>query len=157
MLCYSRGCLRLGRYTPSMDRVSDDVDVFVREASRTDDLTRLDEMIREALPGVERVLWRGTLWGGTDQTIVGYGTITQSRPRGASVDWFLVGLAEQQNHLSVYVNAAEDDAYLVQARAARLGKVKTGAAAINFRSVADLDSAEFRSLLERARELELPE
>ncbi|WP_269816572.1 hypothetical protein [Microbacterium sp. KKR3/1] len=33
---------------------------------------------------------------------------------------------------------------------------KVGAAAITFRSVDDLDLAEFRSLLQKARELELP-
>lgn len=139
-----------------MDRVKDDVDGFLVAASRADELVRLDEIIREALPGVDRVLWRGKMWGGTEQAIVGYGTIAQPRPRGGNVDWFLVGLAEQKSHLSVYVNAAENGEYLVRARAHQLGKVKVGAAAITFRSVDDLDLAEFHSLLQRAREIELP-
>ncbi len=125
-------------------------------ASRAEELVRLDEIIREALSGLERVLWRGKMWGGTEQAIVGYGMIAQPRPRGGDVDWFLVGLAEQKNHLSVYVNAAENDEYLVRAHAHQLGRVKVGAAAITFRSIDDLDLARFRSLLQRARELELP-
>lgn len=139
-----------------MDRVKDDVDGFLTAASRPEELRRLDEIIREALPGLDRVLWRGKMWGGTDQTIAGYGSIAQPRPRGGSVDWFLVGLAVQKSHLSVYVNAAENGEYLVRTRADQLGKVKVGAAAITFRSVEDLDVEAFRSLLERARELELP-
>ena len=93
------------------------------------------------------------MWGGTEQRIVGYGGIAQPSPRGASVEWFLVGLAEQQRHLSVYVNAAEDGEYLVKRRAADLGKVKVGSAAVTFGSLADLDEPVFRALLRRAREL----
>lgn len=137
-----------------MEKVGDDIDAFIRASSRADELSALDMMIREALPGVDRVLWRGRMWGGTDQAIIGYGTIRQPRPRGPEVEWFLVGLAEQKRHLSVYVNAAEDGAYLVQARASRLGRVKVGAAAVTFGSVSDLDAGEFRSLLMRAQELD---
>ncbi|MEV8338757.1 hypothetical protein [Leucobacter sp. NPDC077196] len=54
----------------------------------------------------------------------------------------------------MYLNAAEAGGYLVQARAARLGRVKVGAAAVTFRPVSDLDLAEFRALLIRASELE---
>lgn len=137
-----------------MERVDDDVDAFLRGAADAADLLRLDEIIRDALPEEDRVLWRGPMWGGTNQAIVGYGSIVQPRPRGGDVEWFLIGLAAQKNHLSVYVNAAEAGGYLVQARAARLGRVKVGAAAVTFRSVSDLDLAEFRALLIRASELE---
>jgi hypothetical protein len=139
-----------------MERVADDVDMFLRDARKTDDLVRLDEEIREALPGVDRVLWRGKMWGGTDQAIVGYGRIVQPRPRGNDVDWFLVGLAEQKNHLSAYLNAAENGNYLVKSRASRLGNVKVGAAAVTFRSISDLNLPEFRALLIRAWDLHAP-
>jgi hypothetical protein len=36
------------------------------------------------------------------------------------VAWFLVGLADQSAHVSVHVNAAEDDEYLVLRRAREL-------------------------------------
>lgn len=75
------------------------------------------------------------------------------RPRGAHVDWFLIGLAEQTKHLSVYVNAVEDGAYLLKQRADRLGRVKVGAAASTFTKLENLDQAEFRSLIARAHAL----
>lgn len=138
-----------------MERTDTDVDEFLAgiEGPRGDDLRELDRIIAGELAGLERVLWEGTMWGGTEQRIIGYGGISQPRPRGASVDWFLVGLARQRRHLSVYVNVAEDGEYLVRRRASELGKVEVGSAALTFDSVADLDVDAFRALLRRAREL----
>ncbi|MFD0789339.1 hypothetical protein ACFQ0P_02930 [Microbacterium insulae] len=137
-----------------MEKVDDDVDAFLRDSARADDLIALDRLLREALPTADRVLWRGRMWGGTDQAIIGYRSISQPRPRGAEADWFLVGLAAQQNHLSIYVNAAEDGRYLVQSWGDRLGRVKIGAAAVTFRSAEDLDLDELRDLVVRAGEVE---
>jgi hypothetical protein len=113
----------------------------------------LDELVSAALPGRERSLWAGTFWGGTDQTIIGYGEIVQPRPRGDPVEWFAVGLARQKRHYSLYVNAAEDGRYLGQLYGARLGKVKVGAASIGFRRLEDVDLPALRELLERADRL----
>ena len=138
-----------------MERTDTDVDGFLTgvEGPRADDLRALDRIIAEELAGLERVLWEGPMWGGTEQRIIGYGGITQPRPRGASIEWFLVGLAMQQQHLSVYVNAAEDGEYLVKRRAAKLGNVKVGSAAVTFASLEALDLDAFRAMLRRAREL----
>jgi len=138
-----------------MQRTDTDVDDFLAgvEGERGEELRALDRIITEEIVGLERVLWEGAMWGGTEQRIVGYGGITQERPRGASIEWFLVGLAAQQRHLSVYVNAAEDGAYLVQSWADRLGSVKVGSAAITLTSFAELDEPAFRAMLRRARAL----
>lgn len=134
--------------------VHEDVDAFLRQASRSKELIALDTLIVEAIPGISRTLWRGKMWGGTDQAIVGYGLIRQPRPRGKEIEWFLVGLAEQKRHLSMYVNAAESGQYLVQRYGDSLGKVKIGAAAITFNALADVHHAELRSMLQRALELQ---
>lgn len=141
-----------------MERTEHDVDEFLAgvPGAQGDDLRALDALIAVELAGLERVLWEGVMWSGTEQRIVGYGGISQPRPRGGSVDWFLVGLAAQRRHLSVYVNAAEEGRYLVQAWADRLGRVKVGSAAITFGRLDDLDADGFRALLRRAREL-MPE
>jgi hypothetical protein len=132
-------------------RTGDDVEEFLRGARRAADLQAVDALVVAALPDVSRVLWRGVFWGGTEQAIVGYGDISQPRPRGADVQWFLVGLAEQSRHLSLYVNAADDDGYLVRRYAPRLGRVKVGAAAIAFRAPDDLDAEVLHELLVEAR------
>ncbi|WP_418276474.1 hypothetical protein ACNHYB_00730 [Isoptericola jiangsuensis] len=134
-----------------MRRTDDDVEEHLRRARSAADLQAVDALVVGALPDVSRVLWRGVFWGGTEQAIVGYGDIAQPRPRVADVEWFLVGLAEQSRHLSLYVNAADDGGYLVRRYAPRLGRVKVGAAAITFRTVDDLDTAVLHDLLVEAR------
>ena len=115
-----------------MKRTDTSVDEFLRslEEPRASDLAELDALIHAELFGCERVLWEGVFWGGTEQRIIGYGTLLQPRPRGKQVEWMLIGLAAQKQHLSVYVNAVESGEYLVRNRAAT-----------------------FRSLLRRALEL----
>ncbi len=104
-----------------------------------DTLTSIDRAIHRALPDRQRVLWQGVFWGGTHQSIIGYGHIDQTSSSGGAVEWFLVGLARQKRHYSIYVNAAVDNAYLAHSYADRLGKVRLGAASIGFRRLEDLD------------------
>jgi hypothetical protein len=138
-----------------MERTDHDVDEFLAglRSERAEFLRAVDAVIAEALGGLERRLWEGVFWGGTEQQIIGYGHIVQPRPRGAAVDWFLVGLAEQKRHLSIYVNASDGTDYLVRSWAERLGKVTASSAAITFASVDDLDLDQLRAMLTRAREL----
>ena len=117
----------------------------------------LDALITAALEGRQRVLWEGVFWGGSEQTIIGYGHISQPRPKGDDVDWFLIGLARQKRTYSIYVNAAEDGSYLAHRYADRLGKVKLGAANISFRHHDDIDRATLTELCERAHELTPPD
>jgi hypothetical protein len=118
-----------------------------------DDMVALDAMIVAAMPERRRDVWQGTFWGGTEQTIIGYGDLVQPRPRGLEVEWFIVGLARQRRHLSVYVNAVRDNAYLLGGFADRLGKVKVGAASISFRRLADLDRDGFTELVALSHEV----
>ncbi|MDF9877987.1 DUF1801 domain-containing protein [Cellulosimicrobium cellulans] len=138
-----------------MERTRTDVDTFLAALTGRpgEHLRALDQIVAPEMAGLERVLWEGTLWGGSHQQIVGYGGIRQPRPRGASAEWFLVGIAAQKAHLSVYVNAVEDGDYLVRAHAARLGRVRVGAAAVTFARPDDLDHEAFVTMLRRAREL----
>ena len=103
--------------------------------------------------GLDKILYTGTFWGGSDQEIIGYGPYVYTRPNGVEVDWFVIGLAVQKNYLSMYVSAVDNGEYLSKSRGDRLGKVKIGSSSISFKGVDDLDLAELRSFLDRAREL----
>ena len=59
----------------------------------------------------------------------------------------LIGLAVQQRHLSLYVNAVDDGEYLVRRVAATLGRVTVGAAAVTFTSVEALEADGLRGML----------
>ena len=140
---------------PPVERTGADVDEFLAsvEGSQGDDLRALDRVVSEELDDLPRELWEGVFRGGSAQSIIGYGTITQPRPRGQQAEWFLVGLAAQKQHLSLYVNAVEQGDYLVRHRADYLGNVRVGASAATFKRLADLDLDALRSLLRRAYEL----
>jgi hypothetical protein len=119
-----------------------------------DDVAALDAELSRIFDGHERVVWEGPMWGGTHQRIIGYGAMVQ-RQRSGEVEWFVVGLAAQKAHLSLYVNAAEDGQYLAKRYADRLGRVKVGSANVSFRRLADLDLSAALELAERARDLVL--
>ncbi|MGA8047198.1 MAG: hypothetical protein WCA30_13125 [Dermatophilaceae bacterium] len=135
-----------------MERTGADVDAFLDglPEPRRHELRTLDALIVERLGGRERELWEGTFWSGTEQQIIGYARIEQSRPKGQPVEWFLIGLAVQKQHISVYVNAAGDGGYLTKAFADRLGRVKVGAASVTFTSLDRLDLVGFGALLDAA-------
>ena len=124
-----------------MERVTTNPNDYITglDDERGADLTAIDKVLVKAMPGRVRVLWEGVFWGGTEQTIIGYGDLVQERPRGDDVEWFIIGLALQKNHISLYVNAVKDGAYLGKAYGKRLGKVKTGSANITFKSAEALD------------------
>jgi hypothetical protein len=104
------------------------------------------------MAGHSRVLWEGRFWGGSEQSIIGYGDYSYQRSSKETVEWFIVGLAPQKNYISIYVNAADGDGYLVKKHAGRLGKVKVGSAAISFKSADDLDLGVPEEVVTLARE-----
>jgi hypothetical protein len=140
-----------------VERTAEDVEGFIASCAQPEAMATLDAMVVRALPGASRALWRGPFWGGTQQAVIAYGDILQPRPRGPSVPWFLVGLALQKRHFSLYVHAAKDGRYLGQVYGSRLGKVRIGAAAITFASPDSLDAEVVKELLaEAAKQLPGP-
>ncbi|MFJ4109712.1 hypothetical protein [Oerskovia enterophila] len=137
-----------------MQKTGNDPDEYlatVPERFRADAL-RLDAAISEVMAGRSRVLWEGVFWGGTDQKIIGYGDLLQARPRGGSVEWFTVGLAVQQNYLSVYINATEDGQNVAQKYADTLGRAKIGSSSVGFKALADIDLEALLHLVRIARD-----
>lgn len=117
-----------------------------------DDVAALDAQLARVMAGEERVLWEGPMWGGSHQRIIGYGAMVQ-RQRTRDVEWFVVGLAAQKAHLSLYVNAAEEGQYLARRFADRLGRVKVGSANMTFRRLADVDVPAMIEMVKRASDL----
>lgn len=135
-----------------MRRTDADVDTFLSglQSERGDDLRKLDAAIRQRMPNAERHLYEGTFWGGSDQQIVGYGVMDYRNRSGDDVEWFMVGLAEQKNHISMYVNAVEDGEYLLGQYEGKLGKARLGSASIAFSSLEDIELDNLLELVGRA-------
>ena len=121
-----------------------------------EDVATLDVEISSVMTGLERTLWEGIFWGGSQQAIIGYGSYRYKGRSGAEGEWFIVGLAAQKNYLSLYVNATGAGQPLAKTYAPRLGKVKASSANLQFKRAADLDLAVLREMVGRARELAAP-
>lgn len=115
-----------------------------------EDMYALDQKISQHMPGVERVLWEGVFWGGSEQTIIGYGDFQYKRSDKETVQWFMVGLALQKNYISVYLNVVEDNQYITKKYAHKLGKVKVGSSSVSFKKLADVNLAELLKLVDIA-------
>ena len=138
-----------------MERSTTTPDAFIASLpdDQREDVAALDRILAEEMAGLERVLWEGVFWGGTQQRIIGYGADRVTGSSGKAVDWFIVGLARQKAHISLYANAAEDGASLIKTYAPRLGTVKVGSANATFKRASDLDEGVLRELVRRVREL----
>lgn len=140
----------------SSDRDIDDFLNSLPEDRRTD-MKTLHAEISDAMEGLSSTMYEGKFWGGTNQEIVGYGTYSYQRSDKKLVEWFVIGLANQKNYISVYVSAVEDGEYLSEKYGKDVGKVKVGKSSISFSSLDDIDLGKLLTIVKRARELTDPE
>ena len=115
----------------------DDVEAwFAAAGDREQELRRVDALVTAAAPGSTASSCR---WG--LGAMLGYGLMPY-RPVGEGDDEVpLISLAAQKRHLSLYVSAVVDGAYLAESRADRLGKVSCGKSCIRFTSLDSVDTA----------------
>ena len=121
-------------------------DWFAAAGPREAEMRAIDALVVAAAPGIDRQL----VPAGSGQ-VLGYGLMPY-RPRSAreTTTWPLIALAAQKRHLSLYVCAVVDGAYLVEARADRLGRVSCGKSCIRFSSLDRVDRDELTALLQDA-------
>jgi hypothetical protein len=120
---------------------------------RRPEIRQLDALITSVLAEQPRTMWEGTLWGGTDQNIIGYGEHSYQRSDGNTVDWFMVGLTAQKTYISIYVNATDSDGYITQRWADKLGKTRIGASSVSFKSVEDINLDALAAMIAEAGKL----
>lgn len=114
------------------------------------EVRQLHEEIMKEMSGLTPEIWEGVFWGGSQQRIIGYGTITQSRSDKRTVEWFMVGLSAQKNYLSVYISAVEDGQYVTKKYGAGVGKVTVGSSSISFKKLADISVPALMELVKKA-------
>jgi hypothetical protein len=108
------------------------VDEFIAEArpGRADLIAAVDATIRHAAPG---------LAVGRDGRFLGYGPFHYRYESGREGDTFVVSMMDGAQALSIYVLGAQDDQYLAEANAERLGKVSVGKSCIRVKRLKHLD------------------
>jgi hypothetical protein len=120
---------------------------------RREEMRALDAAIAPVFVGQERALWEGVFYGGTLQRILGYGLYEYRGRSGAAGEWFVVGIAVQKEHLTLYVSGAEDGQSLIKRDGSRLGKAKLGSGSATFRRLDDVDLTVIVEMATRARDL----
>ncbi len=119
---------------------------FAAAGSREQELRRVDALVRDAAPGIDRQLVPAG-----SSTMLGYGLMPyQPKSAKKSTMWPLIALAAQKRHLSLYVCAVVDGAYLPETRAERLGTVSCGKSCIRFSSLDKVDEDELRAVVRDA-------
>jgi hypothetical protein len=108
------------------------------DEGRRPDVLALEALIREAAPGLERVVQRG---------IPGYGPFRYRYAIGREGEAALIGLAAQKRYLSLYVLCAIDGRYLAETYADRLPGASAGKSCVRFTSLAKVDREVLRELV----------
>lgn len=111
---------------------------------RREIVEHIHEVITDAVPELEVRMWK---------RFIGYGTYHYVYASGREGDWFPIGLTNNKRYVSVYLCAADEDGYLAESNADRLGKVSVGKSCIRVKRLEDLDLDVVAELSRRAAEL----
>jgi hypothetical protein len=119
---------------------------YAAAGPRAEELRRVDALVMAAAPGIDRQLV--PVGSGS---MLGYGMMPY-RPKSATrtTSWPLIALAAQKRHLSLYVCAVVDGAYLAESRATELGQVSCGKSCIRFSSLDRVDTVALDRLVRDA-------
>lgn len=112
---------------------------------RRDAVQAVHDTVRAAAPELEAAMW--------SEKIIAYGTYHYRYASGREGDWFPIGLANNKGYVSLYICAADEDGYLAEQNADRLGKVSVGKSCIRFKRLEDIDLDVVAELSRRAAAL----
>lgn len=118
-----------------------------------EDMIALDAIISGIMKGLPKTLWQGTFWSGSFQNIIGYGELNYTNRSGKDVEWFMIGLAQQKNYISLYVNAVDGKQYLSEKYKGKLGKAKVGKSSVSLKKLEDIDIEVLKEFLTKARDI----
>lgn len=71
--------------------------------------------------------------------MIGYGSFPYLNYKKERIQWPIIALASQKQHVSLYVCALERGKYLAETHKAELGKVQVGKSCIRFKKWEDVD------------------
>lgn len=111
------------------------------EEPRKSDVAALDAMIRKLAPKFEPFIHSGML---------AYGPFHYKYESGREGDWFRIGLASNQNYISLYLCAADETGYIAEKHKEALPKANIGKSCVRFKRLSDLDNAALKKLIQHA-------
>ncbi|KNZ40300.1 DUF1801 domain-containing protein [Acetobacterium bakii] len=117
-----------------MEKTEMTVDEYFSSLAEKDSetLKKIRDIILSIAPNISQKVWHGVFWGGSEQTILGFGEFNITKSDKKEIEWFLIGISRQKNYYSLYVNAVKDNQYLIKSYSDKLGKIKIGSSSIGF-------------------------
>jgi uncharacterized protein YdhG (YjbR/CyaY superfamily) len=82
--------------------------------------------------------------------MLGYGSFKYLDYKKQVIDWPTVALANQKNYISLYVCAVENEKYVAETYAPKLGKVNVGRSCIRFKKLEDINLDELKKVIKIA-------
>lgn len=104
--------------------------IAAQPEERQAQLRALDKLIRKTVPKLKPHF---------AYNMIGYGSVKYLNYKKELIDWPILALASQKQHLSLYVCALEDGKYIAEKYKKDLGKVSVGKSCIRFKKMEDLD------------------
>lgn len=84
------------------------------------------------------------------KNMLGYGSFTYKNYKKEMVEWPIVAIANQKNHISMYVCSVVDGQYVAEKYKSELGRVKVGKSCISFKNLEDVNLSVLRKILKEA-------
>ena len=111
---------------------------------RKKEIKKLHGFIRKTVPNLKPHMKYGML---------GYGSYHYKYASGREGDWFVVGLANQKNYISLYACMSDGKQYVAEKHKKDLPKANIGKSCIRFRKLEDVDLKIIKQLLQETNEL----
>lgn len=105
---------------------------------RKSEVAALDALIRKTAPKLEPFVLAG---------ILAYGPLHYKYPSGREGDWFHIGVASNQNYISLYICASDEEGYVAGRYREALPKANIGKSCVRFRRMSDLDPKALKALI----------
>jgi Domain of unknown function (DU1801) len=116
------------------------------DEDRRAEVRRIFDFVRKVVPKLEPFMLNGFL---------GFGPMHYKYASGREGDWFKIGLASNKQNLALYICAADDEGYLAERYAKKLGKCSCGKSCIRFKKFDDLDQKVLKEVLKKAEKMKL--
>lgn len=132
-------------YTEHMKIQADTIDeYFAKTGEREADLRRVDELISQQAPHLQRALYNN-MGGGA---AIGYGLMPyQTAAMKEPSEWPLLALANQKRYLALYICAVIDGEYIAEKYAGELGRVNVGRSCVRFKKFDDINVETLANIL----------
>jgi hypothetical protein len=111
---------------------------------RREIVERIHQVVTEAVPELEVRMWK---------QFIGYGSYHYVYASGREGDWFPIGLTNNKGYVSLYMCAGDEQGYLAETNADRLGKVSVGKSCIRVKRLEDVNLEVVAELSRRAADL----